>query len=177
MFTNSELIQRQAARCDFVAAPAVTASSAYAANNTVGAKFKIGDSSGVNGPFKESWLSAKLSSIVVLDKSNQKPAMDLIIFNKNPAGTFADKTNFAPAAADALAIIARIPIASADFVTYDSGGVHMAIAQSANQANLGRIIKPDVATALAEVYGLLVTSGTPTFASTSDIQLRLQFGF
>lgn len=134
---------------------AVTASSIYAAGNAVGAKRTF--ASALRAP-----LTGVLNSVTLLDRSNSKAAMTLYIFDDNPtAATITDKAAFV-FNADDLKVIAQVNIGAGDYVTNNSKAI-------AHVSGLGIPLK-GVATTL---YGVLVTSGTPTFAATSDVQLGL----
>lgn len=176
MLTEFEFELRKHMRNDFVLTPVLTGAGAYTAGNVVGALMTIDwGAAGIQGPIKEPGLSAILQSLVVFDYDNQKAALDLLLFNAAPAVAYADKTAFAPTRADLKLLIGRVPIAAADYVSYAGGNPQaMAVAQSANQANLGRVLKPNAVGSTA-LYALLVTTGTPTYLTTSSLQLRMQF--
>ena len=172
MKTLLDLAYHYQIRSDYVVTPTVTASSAYAAGNAVGGLITIANSAGVKGPIGQADLSAVLKSFVMIDKANQKKAYTLFLFNDLPT-TPVDKTAYAPTAADLLKLIGVLNIAAADWVTINS----LAYLSGPTYQNLGIVCKPAAIANGGTMYGALITgtSGTPTFASTSDLQLRLQF--
>jgi hypothetical protein len=133
--------------------PTVTASAAYAAGNAVGGKQTLAvlspNSTGI------------LESLIILDKSNQKAALDIFIFDADPtAATITDKTGFV-FSTDDVKVIARVSVASGDYATVNSKAV-------AVKSGLGIALK--AASGGTSLYAAVVTSGTPTFASASDLQ-------
>jgi hypothetical protein len=138
--------------------PVVTASSAYSAGNCVGGKLTLANAVRVAGG------TAALQSLLLIDAANQKAALELLLFNADPtASILNDKAAAVIHANDIAKIVRRISIATADYVTIDSKAiVDLAIA--------GRVLKAASGTSL---YAALVTSGTPTYAATTDLTLRL----
>jgi hypothetical protein len=104
--------------------------------------------------------SGILESIRVTCKSVQTTALKLYIFDSNPLNTtWTDKSTAAINAADIASLRGVFLLPSAD-----SGlGTHTIW-------NLEGIGASFIA---ANLYGLLVVVGTPTFASTSDITVKL----
>jgi hypothetical protein len=133
--------------------PTVTASSAYAAGNAVGAVQTL--------PILSTNGTGILESLIILDKSNQKAAYDIFIFDANPTNaTITDKSAFA-FSSDDLKVIARVSVASGDYATVNSEAV-------AVKSGLGIALK--AAAGGTTLYAAVVTSGTPTFASASALQ-------
>jgi hypothetical protein len=140
------------------AAPAVTASSAYSAGNSVGGLITF------PGALRVTNGTGIIESFTLVDKSNSAAAMTLIIFNVNPTGaTLTDKTAFVYGA-NILNVLGQVSIATTDYVTTNSIAV-------ATKTSLGLAVRG--AAANTNLYGALVTTGTPTFASTSDISMFL----
>lgn len=130
-----------------------TNASAYEAGDAVGGKITITSAMRVSGG------TGVLQSIQVIDKGNQKVALELLIFDSDPtAATITDDTAFVYST-DISKQIARIPIAASDYVTLNS-------IATASIGGLSRIIK---ASGSANLYAALITTGTPTYISTSDI--------
>jgi len=140
--------------------PTVSTSPAYTAGDAVGGKETL------TAALRTSNGTVILESLVLLDRANQKQPMEVIIFDADPsAATITDNTAFVYSTDD-LKVVARISIAATDYVTLNSKAI-------ANLRGLGVAIKGnDSSTSL---YAALVTTGTPTFAATTDIQLS--FGF
>ncbi len=158
----SELIRRPIQTITFT--PVVTASSAYSAGNCVGTLFELKgavlDGSGV----------ALVRSILALSQGTSAAALALVLFSNKPAGTFTDKTAFNPSAADTLLITA--------YTTF--GGTWHNFGTSSASSDIDRdiaahVVAPDalnpgVSTSL---WGILYTTGTPTFSTTSDLTVKI----
>ena len=138
--------------------------NAYSAGDTVGA-----DSDG-NGL----WMKAldhgggvgALHSLTLIDRENQKAALDILFFNDEPTGaTITDNAAFDWGAGNAEAkCIGRLRVAAADYITYDSKAV----------ATLSAIgINLEATNAKGRVYVVIVAVGTPTYAAGS---LTFHFG-
>lgn len=140
--------------------PAVTVStSIYAAGDVVGGKLTLANVVRATGG------TAVLQSLFLQDLSNQKPALEILIFNADPAaGTYTDNGAFAVNTTDAAKLIRRIPVATTDWVTLGT----MAIADISPG---GKVLKAASGTSL---YALIIVGGTstPTFATTSALTVR-----
>lgn len=130
-----------------------TNASAYEAGDCVGGKITI------TNAMRVATGTGVLMSIDLIDKANQKAAMDVLIFNADPAAaTITDDTAFVYST-DITKQIARIPIAAGDYTTINS-------IATVSLGSLGRTLK---AASGQNLYAALVLSGTPTYTSTSDI--------
>lgn len=129
--------------------------SAYSAGDAVGAKRTFANAFTTVG-------TGILESITILDRANQKAAMTLFIFDSDPsAATITDNAAFV-FSTDDLKVIAQISIATGDYVSTNSKAI-------AQKTGLGIALKGGS----SSLYGALVTTGTPTFAATSDVQLEV----
>lgn len=127
--------------------------SAYTAGDAVGGKQTIANAVRTPG-------TAILDSISITDISNQKAALEILIFNADPsATTITDNAALAINSADITKIIARISIASGDYVAIGTLAV-------ATVKGLGIALKAASGTTL---YAAVMTTGTPTYAGTSDL--------
>jgi hypothetical protein len=134
---------------------AVSTSPAYSAGDAVGAKRTIANAVRTQG-------TGVLESVTILDRANQKAGMTLFIFDADPsAATITDNAAFV-FSTDDVKVIAQVNIASSDYVTTNSKAV-------AQKTGLGVALKVASGTTL---YAALVTTGTPTFAATTDVQLE-----
>jgi hypothetical protein len=137
-------------------AAAVTA-GAYVAGNAVGAKRTLTNAVRVSGG------TGIIDSVVLLDRANQKAAMELIIFDSDPTNaTITDHAAFV-FGTDDLKVVARISIGAADYVTLNSKALVCL-------RGLAIAVKAVGSTSL---FAVLVTTGTPTFAATTDVQLTV----
>ena len=133
-------------------APTVTASSAYTAGNVVGGLIT----------FPSALLSPNsgiLHSVRLTSKSVQTAEFDVSFFSSAPSTTFTDKTAPSIAAADVGLVQMVVKLTN-----YYSGlGTHTVYSAE----GISRAIN-EVGTS---TYAVIVTTGTPTFASASDLQL------
>lgn len=144
------------------AAPTITVSTspAYSAGDLVGGKLTL------LSLLRTSGGTGLLQSILLRDTSNQKAALELIIFDSDPSSTtFTDNGALSINAADVPKIIRRISIATADYVTIGSIAV----------ADVGPLSKVIKAASGVDLYACLVAAigSTPTYASTSALSLTI----
>ena len=134
---------------------AVSTTPAYTAGDAVGGKRTI------TNALRTSGGSGILESVQILDRANQKAAMELFIFDSDPsAATITDNAAFV-FSTDDLKVLAHVTIAATDYVTINSKAV-------ATIKGLGVALKGN---ATSTLYAALVTTGTPTYAATTDLQL------
>lgn len=141
-----------------VVAPTVTVSTspAYTAGDCVGGKLTLSGIVRTPG-------TALLQSLFMVDTSNQKAALELIIFNADPsATTFTDNGALSINAADVSKIVRRISIATTDYVTIDTKAF-------ADISPGGKVLTPSSGT---DMYACLVAVGTPTYAATTALALK-----
>ncbi len=132
----------------------------YSAGDVVGAKLTLTNAVRVTSG------SGVLDSIYVQEKGSQAAVLDILIFNADPSnGTYTDNGAFTANDTDMAMCIARIHIAAADYVA--TGGY--------TSASLGGLGKTVVASGSANLYAVIITSGTPTYAATTSLKVR--FGF
>lgn len=137
----------------------VTASSAYTSGNAVGGLMTLPSATASNGNGSTS-PSATLQSVLMYTKSAQAVSTDVFLFSANPsASTCTDKTAFSLAAADFDKVVGVAHIND-----WTSGGTP-SIGQSQNLA------LPVVLASGTAMYACAVTRGTPTYTSTSDVEL------
>ncbi len=140
---------------EIAVAVAVTA-AAYTAGNVMGGVIAF------PGALRSPSLSGILNSVRVSDKKANSDARELWLFNANPAGsTFTDKAAPAIAAVDIPKIIGR----------YVLGAPNSALGTHASYQldGIGKVIQAAATT----LYGVLLTQGAPTPASTSDIAVAI----
>lgn len=136
--------------------PTITASSAYASGNCIGSTITLSKMADFG--------FSTILSVTILDKKDQKSAIDVWMFNQPLATPQTDKTAVAITAADLQNCIGHISFLAAD---YSDGGSTAAVATKFNLwlAAAGGVDN--------NIYAQLVSRGTPTYGSTSDITLRL----
>jgi hypothetical protein len=137
--------------------PTVTA-AAYSANNCVGGLLTFTNAFGAaqSGVLESVTLSLKTGSVTA--------GFKLYLFNANPSNTtWTDKASPSINAADVGKLIGP-PLS---LTAYDNGlGTHTLYGID----GIGR----QLSSANTSLYGVLVTTGTPTFASTSDVYITVQ---
>ncbi|UYN96568.1 MAG: hypothetical protein KIT25_06445 [Enhydrobacter sp.] len=138
------------------ATPTVTSGSAYASGNAVGALLTFA------GMARVAAQGGVLQTAIIRDKAGQNVPYDLLLFDAAPTAP-TDKTAVALSDADLAKCIGVVPFAGIVLGAASSKGVLTA-------PGLGLAYKLGAGTSL---YGILVTRGTPTFASTSDISVEL----
>lgn len=125
----------------------------------------IGGKLTVPGVYLGVGVPARLQGLFILDKSNQKAALDLVIWDRDPAAaTITTNAALVWGTTDVQAI-ARVPIAAADYVTIGAEAI-------ACLRDLNTEVWSGTETTL---YAALFTSGTPTYATAAALQLRLMF--
>lgn len=134
------------------ATPTVTA-GAYSANDAVGGKITFANAARVSGG------SIVIETAVVGDKAVASPSLELWLFDADFTAA-SDNAAFDPDDADLANLIGII-----DFSTWKAGADNEASVRS----GLGMAAK----LAGTSLFGQLVTRGTPTLASTSDIFVTL----
>jgi hypothetical protein len=139
--------------------PTVSSGAAYTANDQVGGLMTL------TGAVPASSDGAVLRQISVVDKGKQSAALNVLLFDAQP--TVASSDNAACDVADAeLAgkCLGHVAIAAGDYVALSAGSV------AAKQVTV-----PVKADSSATLYALAMTTGTPTYASTSDLVFRFHF--
>ena len=139
--------------------PVVTAGLAYGAGNIVGGLLHF------QNCFRAAQPTALLQTWGILSKSVQTTAFRLYLFNQNPThSTWTDKS--AP----------NINAADIPFLIPGAG----VFAVSNNDSGLGTVTVYGaglqfcvIQSASTDLYGILTCTGTPTFASTSDLTIQL----
>lgn len=147
-------------RSAVVPATPTVSTSAYAAGDCIGGKMTFANMARLAG------LTGLVQTAMIQCKSAQTFAADLIIFHTDPAATtFTDNAAIAVNAADFDKIALRIPFVAGDWSNVGTPSVAEVSAQ-------GKLYK--AATGETSLYGVLVSRGTPTLASTSDLKVVLK---
>jgi hypothetical protein len=146
--------------------PVITA-GAYSAGQIIGGLMKF--QSAFHG--KQSGI---LHGLTIADKSGQSSAMDLIVFNQKPAGTYTDGAAFSPTSGDLLEITGHVNVLAGNYSQFSANS-------EATVSGIGLPVKnvSIAAGAVASQYAnddpgrdlwaVLVARGTPTYVSTSDL--------
>jgi hypothetical protein len=131
----------------------VSTSPTYTSGDAVGAKRTLANALTSIG-------TGVLESITVLDRANQKATLEIFIFDADPTNaTITDNAAFV-FSTDDLKVLARIEVGPSDYVTINSKAV-------ATIKGIGVALKA----AGTSLYVVVVTTDTPTYAATTDLQL------
>jgi hypothetical protein len=135
----------------------VSTSPAYTANDVVGGKLTLTDALRVSGG------TGILQSLCIIDKGNQKAALEILIFDSNPSsGTYTDNGAFSWNATDGAKLIRRISVLASDYTTFGTAAI-------ADLSTGGKVLK---ASGSKNLYAVIVTTGTPTYVATTDLIVR-----
>jgi hypothetical protein len=136
----------------------VVSTSAYAAGDVIGSKISFADAARVAAG------NGLVESILLHCKSNQTFAFDVLFFSADPAAsTFTDNAALAVAAADFDKICGKVSFVSGDWASLGTPSV----------ADKHKLQLPFKLTSGKTLYAVIVSRGTPTLASTSDLKLTL----
>lgn len=132
------------------------------------AAYSIGDSIGgkltLTSAVASSGGTGILQNITVVDASNIKPALEILIFNADPtAATLTDQAAIA-LSTDVSKVIDRITINTSDYVTV--AGIAIA------KVNIGDVIQ---AVGSANLYAAINAVAAHDFVAATDLQVK--FGF
>ena len=132
----------------------------YAAGDSVGGKLTLANALRVASG------TAILDSIHVLDRSNSKAGLAILIFSADPgAATITDGAAFV-ASTDDVKVVAIVPLAATDYTTVNAKAY-------ATLKTLGIVVKASAAS--TSLFAAIVCVGAPTFVSTTDVHVK--FGF
>jgi len=159
---------------EFVKTPTVSTSPAYTAGDQVGGimDLSVRDNRNVvtQGACQEKNAVATLLSVAVHDKASQ--SAELVIFFFNALPTVASSDNSALTITDAemaAKCLGSVTVPASAYATVASSSMAVlklpdcALAMLSNEDN-------------GPLYAVMKTTGTPTYASTSDLTLRFLFG-
>lgn len=106
-----------------------------------------------------------LESLTLVDKGNQKAAMTVLFFNSDPsAATITNNSAFA-FSTDVSKVVGKVNIVAEDYETIDSIAI----------ASVKAVALQIKASGSANLFAAVVTTGTPTYTSTTD--LIFYYGF
>ena len=161
--------------CVLVASPALAAQTNYVSvtptvdTSIYAAKDSIGGVRALSLIGCNSQRRGKITSVVLADKSDNAVEYDILTFNANPAGTFADQGAVDPTDADLLLMNPVINLATTDHFSFNDNGVSSLSSLRSNGVTYGTSSLPGT------LYVVIVSRGTPTYASSSDITLTIGF--
>lgn len=129
---------------------------AYSTGNAVGGKITLTNLFPLGSTY-----DCAVTDVVLLDKAGQVVNYELHFFDSDLAGTVTDKTAFAVAAADLPKSLGHLALAG--LVSLGANGGVITLSNIYKRLTLvGR-----------SAYAVLLVRGAPTYASTSDVLLRI----
>jgi len=143
------------------ATPTITA-GAYSAGDAVGGLLEF---EGVASPYDR---GAIIVAATLIDKAAQKALMRLILFDRTFTPT-ADNAPFDPTDADLANVLKYLTFAATDYISFNDNSMAQRLGDLGD-AVLASVVLAEGGTSL---FGQLVTGGTPTYASTSDLIVKL----
>ena len=134
--------------------------SAYASGDLVGTKMEFG--SAVLGDDGIKLQGGMIQSVIVTDLGKQSSSLDIVFFDADPSNTtFTDNAALDVDDADLVNVIGVVPITDWHAFSDNSAG------QALNLAI------PFVVDEGATLYAAIVSRGTPTYVSASDLTVRV----
>ena len=149
-----------------IVTPVITVStSAYAAGDCIGGLIALTDAMRIyGGNFAPA--TGVLSGLTFLDRSNQKPGLEILIFEEFPMGaTTTDNAAFVFGSTADAKLCGKIVVATDDWTTLDGKA-------TAELSNLNIVVK---AVGSSSLYAVIVATGAPDFVATTDLQVRFKF--
>lgn len=131
--------------------------AAYGTGDMIGTLQKISDVA------MDSKGLAVLRTVLVLDKDNQKAAIDILLFNAEPTLAL-DNAAFTISDLDLEKLICRISVLGADYTTLEAAG-------NAEATKNLEVLLPTVATK-KDIWMAVVSRGTPTYTN-NGLKIRM----
>jgi hypothetical protein len=140
--------------------PTITVTAgAYSANDVVGARQTLTNAMRVSSG------TGVLQDILITTADGEALAGNILLFNSTTASSIADNAAFAWGAGDHAKLLGIVTVSASDYVTMDSDGI-------CHKQGLGIVV---AASGSQSLYAYFVTTGTPTFAATTDLQIAYKF--
>lgn len=136
----------------------VSTSPAYSSGDSIGGKLTLSNALRVSGN------TAFLKDILICDRANQKPTGTILIFSLDPtSATLTDNAAVVLSTND-QSVYTMVTVSASDYVTINSKAF----------ANIA-VNKGTKAISGTTLYAAFVTTSTPTFAATTDLQIIFSF--
>ena len=135
--------------------------AAYASNDQIGVLLEIPEAVDADGD------TATVLSLVVIDKASQSSKLDILLFSDEPTVASADNAAVNISDAEMAAkYLGRVGVEAADYVA-------TAGSTDATKSGIGLLVQ--AAKGKRSIYALVQSKGTPTYASASDLVIKLGF--
>lgn len=152
----------------YVSVTPVVDTSAYAAKDVVGgASAALG--SGILTFAVPKCGPTRVSSVILTDKSDNATEYDIVLFKSLPTGTITDQSGFAPADASLTKMLPVINLATTDHFSFTDNGVSSLSSLNSSVFSVTSSSSGNV------LYAVIVSRGTPTYATSGDVTLTLGF--
>jgi len=136
--------------------PTVTA-GAYSANDAVGGLLTFANAC------EKGRRSGIVQSVVIIDEAKQSVALELHLYNRTFTPT-ADNAAVDPTDADLANYVGSVKIATGDYTDFADNS-----AATVATSGLGF----ELVSGGTSLFGQLVTRGTPTYAATDDVTVKI----
>lgn len=147
-----------AVRTSISVTPTIQTAGAYTTGYCLGSKLTIASATRIAAG------SGTIQSIALADKNKQGIAVDVILFDADPSGsTFTDNAAATIVDADLLKILGVVSLVAGDYIAFADNSVAVK-----RDLNIGFKLASG-----SSLYAVLVTRGTPTYASVSDLVLKV----
>jgi hypothetical protein len=139
--------------------PVISASAIYAINDCVGPKMEFTNAARVSA------TPVTLQSVVITDLAMQNAALNIFLFAGNPAtGTYTDNAECDIDDTDLVQCIGVLSTGDGQWISAKDNSVFI-------MQNIGLILVPTI----TSIWAVVKTTGTPTYASASDLTIKLGF--
>lgn len=137
---------------------ATSSGTAYAAGDLIGGKLTFSSAVRVTSG------TALLHSVVLADNDKQNVSIDLLLFRKDPASTtFTDNSALDVADSDLRNLVGHVSIDAGDYTSLNDNSL----------ATVPAVNLPVQVVSAQTLYGCLVSRGTPTYTTSSGLQVML----
>lgn len=143
-----------------VVKPTVTVTTgAYTAGDTLGGEITLTNAMRVSGG------SGVLTDLILTDADSEGAAMQVLIFDSDPASTSAANDAFAWGSGDLARLLGVVVVEAGDWLTIGADDV-------AHITGINMAVK---ASGSANLFAHILTTGTPTYTATTDITAAFKF--
>lgn len=138
--------------------PTITA-GAYSTGDAVGGMLTFPDM------FEAGFHTGILQSVVIVDDAKQSVKLELHLFDQTFTAT-ADNAAFDPSDADLENYLGFVTIEATDYADFTDNSAALV-------SNVGLLIKSGAPSTSVALFGQLVVRGTPTYAATDDLTIKV----
>lgn len=136
--------------------PTVSSGSIYAAKDAIGGLLTFANAARAAGG------TGTVQSVQVTDLGQQMADIDLVLFDRSVTAP-TDNAAFDPSDAEAAQVVGIVKVVAADYADFSDNSV----------ASKAVSLPYKLEAATTSLFGVLVSRGTPTYTSTSDVVVTL----